>query len=323
MKIISQVYNNSKNEITDTTDGRINAGFIIEDNDYYVGTHFISDIETGISAGLVDTIYKQDASFEYKRDTDKRVGLYFYMTDQDVGFLLNNRYNSVGLLNYNLSIIDLGLSTEYQIKKDTRVYCIGIFFEKPLLKKYFKTVLPLDSDVESLFDDPENLNIHWDRMSSNSWNLIDNFKKIDYDNPLYDLFFKGLIYELISNYLEELTLKKHRFHREINSDDKNIITTKLMMVEMVEENFPGIQFLASEVSMSATKYKGLFTKMTGLSPGVFFATKKLHRAKELLESSEFTINEISDKLKYYSVSYFAKCFKKEFGLYPKEYQSQF
>nr|WP_272880355.1 helix-turn-helix transcriptional regulator [Paenibacillus azoreducens] len=48
---------------------------------------------------------------------------------------------------------------------------------------------------------------------------------------------------------------------------------------------------------------------------------KLQKAKQLLQQSSKTVEEISDYLGYANKSYFIKLFKREIGMTPSEYAS--
>lgn len=321
MKIISHISNSAFHLKTTTVmKGEWKGNFFKTNDKLCTGIHFLSQLEQGISAMLIDTLYKEDASLEYKKENDDMVALYFFISDKNIDFKLNNTQNLVGLLNYNLSVVDIGLPTEYFVEKNTGIYCISIFIKKEILKSHLGEITTSILDVETNFSSQSNSFVHLDRMSSKSWYLIQDFRKIPFDNPSYDLYFKGLVYELISNYIEEFSPQRIISMQPIDPDIKNIIRTKLILKDMAKDNFPGIDFLASKGSMSSSKYKELFTRMVGVSPGVYFSNTKLHLAMELLASKEYTINEIADRLNYYSVTYFGRCFKKKFGIYPKEYQ---
>lgn len=60
------------------------------------------------------------------------------------------------------------------------------------------------------------------------------------------------------------------------------------------------------------KMKGL----TSLAPNDYIRLCRLKTAARLLKEEDFSIKEISEKLKFSSVSYFTNCFMKQFGVTP-------
>ncbi|WP_020592685.1 GlxA family transcriptional regulator [Kiloniella laminariae] len=66
-----------------------------------------------------------------------------------------------------------------------------------------------------------------------------------------------------------------------------------------------------------------FTKATGLSPSIYVMELRLQKAREYLEVSRMTVDEIVWKVGYEDQSSFRKLFKRETGLTPSEYRKRF
>jgi AraC-like DNA-binding protein len=60
--------------------------------------------------------------------------------------------------------------------------------------------------------------------------------------------------------------------------------------------------------------------LTGDTATEFIRKIKLEKAKELLNTTDLTVSEISYKVGFSSPSYFTKCFKLHFGNIPKEFR---
>nr|WP_306801541.1 AraC family transcriptional regulator [Flavobacterium sp. H4147] len=93
----------------------------------------------------------------------------------------------------------------------------------------------------------------------------------------------------------------------------------MYLIENIEGHFPSIKFLADKANMSESKFKSLFNKITGSTPNMFFMENKLLLGKDLLETKEMSISQISDKLNFTNNSYFAAKFKEHFGISPKTF----
>lgn len=301
--------------------GSIEGNFIKGNNEIYEGTHFILPIEDGITAMLIDTTYKQEVLLKYRNENTNFIGLYFYLTNLDVDFIMDGQSTLIGKLNINLSVVDCTIDMDYIVRNGTRLFVICILFDKDALKKYFAKITKIAPIASIVLDAKRNTIIRLDRMNLDSLILINDFRKITYDNPLYETYFKGLIYGLIGNYLKQLGTKKIIIDKTINVDIRSIIASKAMLQNSIEGPFPGVFFLAEQVSMSPSKYKILFAKISGVNPGTYFYNNKLNRAKEMLETGKFTVNEVAHKLNYANVSYLAKRFNEMYGVFPKEYQN--
>jgi transcriptional regulator GlxA family with amidase domain len=58
--------------------------------------------------------------------------------------------------------------------------------------------------------------------------------------------------------------------------------------------------------------------LTNLSPTDFIRYIRLKRAKDLLEKNAGTVSEVAYQVGFSNHSYFAKCFKEQFGFLPSE-----
>jgi len=89
----------------------------------------------------------------------------------------------------------------------------------------------------------------------------------------------------------------------------------LIKVNLEDENFD-TNALCIAMSMSRTQ---LFRRLKSLirqAPAVYIKTIRLQRAKELLETTDWTISEIAYKTGFQTVSHFSKIFKKQYGILP-------
>lgn len=81
----------------------------------------------------------------------------------------------------------------------------------------------------------------------------------------------------------------------------------------------GVKQLAADLCMERT---GLYKKLTALlqqSPVTFIRSIRLQRAADMLSKGDYSIKEVAENTGFSSISYFGKCFQKEFGCKPSEY----
>ena len=93
----------------------------------------------------------------------------------------------------------------------------------------------------------------------------------------------------------------------------------------VEANLGDPDFSVEDLSRAlhlsrVTLYKKLLS-LTGKAPLDFIRHIRLKRAADLLAKSQLTVAEIAYKVGYNNPKYFAKYFKKEFGVQPSAYKS--
>jgi len=84
-----------------------------------------------------------------------------------------------------------------------------------------------------------------------------------------------------------------------------------------EEEF-SIEEFGNEVGMSRTQFHRKFKAITGKPASMFLRSLRLARAKKMIEEQQGNISEIAYSVGFSSPSYFAKCFREEFGYPPSD-----
>ena len=125
---------------------------------------------------------------------------------------------------------------------------------------------------------------------------------------LFNKYFKG-----IEN--TDLSLQTSR--------DKQFITSVLNYInDNINNPNLSVESLADELFLSRSKLYRKIKFLTGDTATEFIRKIKLEKAKELLNTTDLTVSEISYKVGFSSPSYFTKCFKLHFGKIPKEFRSK-
>jgi AraC-like DNA-binding protein len=77
-----------------------------------------------------------------------------------------------------------------------------------------------------------------------------------------------------------------------------------------------------EIGMSRMQLHRKLKALTGHSTGEFLRIQRLIRASEMLAKTDDNVTEVCYQTGFTSLSYFAKCFKKQFGITPKDYATR-
>jgi transcriptional regulator GlxA family with amidase domain len=107
-----------------------------------------------------------------------------------------------------------------------------------------------------------------------------------------------------------------------NHGDKTIVVVQ----DWMESNFMESISLEGIMEHSRLGKRTLarrFKKATGDTPLAYLQKLRLHNARQMLESTSDTFNEITWKVGYNDVSSFQRLFKHETGLSPKDYRARF
>ena len=87
---------------------------------------------------------------------------------------------------------------------------------------------------------------------------------------------------------------------------------------LLDVNF-SIDALSDFMNMSRSNFYRKIKSISGMSPNDYLKTIRLKKAAKLLLSQEYRINEVYEQAGFSSSSYFAKCFKEQFGMLPREF----
>lgn len=80
----------------------------------------------------------------------------------------------------------------------------------------------------------------------------------------------------------------------------------------------GVPELARALRLSPRQLQRRLQEETGQSPATFIRTIRLERARSLIEDGCHSVTDAAQAVRINSLSYFARCFRDEFGLNPSE-----
>jgi YesN/AraC family two-component response regulator len=133
----------------------------------------------------------------------------------------------------------------------------------------------------------------------------------------------------VNNLIEQRRKLQERFRREITVQPGDITVTSIdekflqRAINIVEEKISNSDFnidqFCSEIGMSRPTLNRKLRALTGLSTNEFIRTLRLKRASQLLQQKSATIIEIAYEVGFNNPSYFAECFRKQFGKSPSEF----
>ena len=98
------------------------------------------------------------------------------------------------------------------------------------------------------------------------------------------------------------------------------------LLAFVEQNIDNAEFtiddFASALNMSRTVFYNKVRSIVGCSPVEFVTQIRLKRAAQLLDASQMNVSEIAYASGFNDPRYFARCFKKKFGMSASVYRSR-
>ncbi|WP_394917989.1 helix-turn-helix domain-containing protein [uncultured Robinsoniella sp.] len=129
--------------------------------------------------------------------------------------------------------------------------------------------------------------------------------------------------ELLTLYFREFLTLISRHQQEKGIGSTKIKSEIETAVHYFNEHFSqelSIQDYAAANHISTCWFIRTFRQYMGMTPMQYITSIRITKAKELLETTDLTINEIGDLTGYQNALYFSRIFKKTVGAAPTEYR---
>ncbi len=136
----------------------------------------------------------------------------------------------------------------------------------------------------------------------------------------------------INNAIKMRSELRRRFSREVvikptdikvtSAEEAFLIRAREIVEEHIDDGNFSVQDLASEFALSSRQLQRRLRETVDQSPVEFIRTLRLHRAAQLLAGNFGNVSEVAYSVGFTSLSYFAKCFREQFGSSPSEFKAR-
>ena len=140
--------------------------------------------------------------------------------------------------------------------------------------------------------------------------VIDSYEKAN----ISPLQLKSALYNLLSFICREKNTESEKRFFPIRNG-----------IEFLEKDMLcdfSIEEIANACNISSSYFRRLFKEYSGKSPHEYRLDARLNMAKNMLKSSDATLEYIAETLNFQSPSYFCRIFKKKFGVTPGNYRAE-
>ncbi len=220
---------------------------------------------------------------------------------------------------------DLGSTTheeEMSFARNTRVKRVGLFFPDAFLRRHIRKDI-LDSLLQYAENPPPNSTREPIPFEYRS--VLEDIHGADTDSPLLHLLLHNRIQLLMEKYLHSF-LTKANFPLPdgktwVKGKEKDLEALKSIvhiLSDTALSKFPSIDTLSRTAMMSSTKLKTRFKQIYGMKLYEFYNRNRLEQAREMLKTGNFSVKQVGINIGFSNLSNFAKAFRKEFGVLPKE-----
>lgn len=275
-------------------------------------------IEPGFSYRLVN--YKLNTDFEYKCEpaTEFNLLVYFYQINSANNIFLEVGENHIeieGKAYRSIIMTNSRIKQKLSLKKDTEVKGLTVQLSEAWLKEKL-----LSSNKKS-YDLLRQNNFIQDVISAKYQKILSDIF-LHEDSSLPGLFINSRVLRLLEGFLENI-LRRNFVEPMLSissKDFESILKIEGLLLENYGEVFPKIENLARIALMSESKLKKIYKQAFGMGLYEYYQKNRMHKAKEFLNSGEYTVSQVGTMLGYHNLSNFSASFKKEFNQLPRDHQ---
>ncbi|MDQ6758215.1 MAG: helix-turn-helix transcriptional regulator [Bacteroidota bacterium] len=296
----------------------------LEDNGFIYPEKFakgyakVHVIEPGLSYRLVN--YKLNTDIEYNCEpaVDFHLLIYFYHLSSadkiqfEVG---EHRIENEGK-SYRASVMtNTRIKQKLILKKGTEVKGLTIQLNEEWLNDKIKNS---NSNKYELLK--QNNFVH-DVINAKHQKILADIFNNHEDASLPVLFVNTRVLRLLEAFLENI-LKRNSVEPMLSissKDFESILKIEGLLLENYGDVFPKIEKLARLALMSESKLKKIYKQAFGMGLYEYYQKNRMHKAKELLSSGEYSVSQVGTMLGYHNLSNFSASFKKEFNQLPRDH----
>jgi len=209
----------------------------------------------------------------------------------------------------------------HTIAKNKDYKAVNIIMKKDFLEKVLPNSMFKDEVYSSLEQEYFFKTIQSKTTDLKSKLLVYELYNSPYNGKLDYLYIYSKLLELVYSELNNLSNQKSIIDQKAIKFSQYDIDALHKAKEILINNMqtpPSIKELSKIVKLNEFKLKIGFKKLFNITPYALLYEYKMEKAKELLESSEYSVNEVSQIVGYKQQQNFRTAFVKKFGILPKD-----
>ncbi len=262
---------------------------------------------------------REEDSFRLKREIDQSLIQFYFATEGGASFLFNRGNYRLelevekSLLFYNPL---MALPLDIEVKPHSKLVFLYITVEN--LHRLFVT-----GSEEIAFLNQENINqkFYTDRPITPMLALtVNQLFQDNIQGPARKVFEKAKAYEILALFFNKEEGKDVEQCPFLNDEDnvQRIREAKKILIEKMVSP-PTLKELSREIGLNEYRLKEGFKNIYGKTVFQFLNDYRLDKARQLLESGKFKVNDAAYQIGYTNPSHFIAAFRKKFGVTPKKY----
>ena len=279
----------------------------------------------GVSCVVLNFSLHEDLQFFSAANGDAGLCLFFNQVKASDLYIVRDNGNPIAEKSSTRGAILLsstGHQQESTFSRNSRLKAVGLHFPSSFLHRHVQKEILAD-----LFKCAEENPTagYTEPIPFECRQLLEDIFGADPSSPLLHLLLQNralvLAEKFLSSFLTRSTLVLPTGDTWAKGREKDIEALK-GIVRILSDNqlnkFPSIEALSKTAMMSSTKLKSRFKQIYGMKLYEFYNRHRLEQAKEMLKTGNYSVKQVGVNIGFSNLSNFAKAFKKEFGVLPKE-----
>ncbi len=211
---------------------------------------------------------------------------------------------------------------ETAFPRRTRIKRVALLFPTGFLSRHIRKDI-----LDGLFQcaDNQQATAAWESIAFEFKSALEDIYSAESNSPLYRLQLHNRILQLSEKYLQSFLAKASSSFADGRTwgkgKEKDLEALKSIVRILSDQQlnkFPSIDTLSRTAMMSSTKLKTRFKQIYGMKLYEFYNRNRLEQAREMLKTGTYSVKQVGINIGFSNLSNFAKAFRKEFGMLPKE-----
>lgn len=154
--------------------------------------------------------------------------------------------------------------------------------------------------------------------------LFQEIKEFEHNGLIKKIFLEGKAYQILAHQLIQYD-DDDKLESSQNLLRKSEVKSILEAIAIIEDDLDSlgsVQSIAHRVGLNGNKIQDGFKSLYGLTVNGYIQKTRLEVAKNLLLKTDFSIQEIMQKVGWSSKSYFSKIFRETYHITPREFRNK-
>lgn len=281
-------------------------------------------IDEGLWCLFSEAHYKENVSFI--NINDKNISSDYYLlfleiNKNNVGVKKNTILNGVSYSSCSWVMTKPTSTAAQCCFKGNEITSIGIYFTEKWFNDDFLSNDKFSNNVLKEFINSDAKLIIWPEKTELAEKFIHQVEAVCSNSVSQNQTeWKNLIFNFFELFISRYSTDdvEHKLLDIAHIDRKKIQQAHQLLLDTLQGDFIGIDYIANQVGISPTKLKNNFKLVYGDSMFQYFRKRQLESAKEILSQSNMPIKEVAKMYGYISASKFSLAYKHYFGVLPSQ-----